>query len=124
MRRVALDWRLSKAEIRAWRRSAEIAAGELERTGLGRVDLDSFRVPDDPDQLSGVAVDVGHHIGTTRMGASADTGVVDPDCRVHEIDNLYVASSSVFPTGGFSNPTLTIIALAIRVADTIKRRLA
>jgi choline dehydrogenase-like flavoprotein len=124
MRRVALDWRLSEAEIRAWRRSAEIVAGELERTGLGRVDLESFRIPDNPDELSGIAVDVGHHIGTTRMGASAETGVVDRDCRVHEVDNLYVASSSVFPTGGFSNPTLTIIALAIRVADTIKRRLA
>jgi choline dehydrogenase-like flavoprotein len=124
MRRVALDWRLGEAEIRAWRRSAEIAAGELGRTGLGHLDLDSFRIPDDPDQLSGIAVDIGHHIGTTRMGASADTGVVDRECRVHEIDNLYVASSSVFPTGGFSNPTLTIIALAIRVADTIKRRLA
>jgi choline dehydrogenase-like flavoprotein len=61
-----------------------------------------------------------HHIGTTRM---ADDGVVDPDCRVHGIENLFVAGSSVFPTGGYVNPTLTIVALALRLADHIAKRL-
>jgi choline dehydrogenase-like flavoprotein len=59
-------------------------------------------------------------MGTTRMSDDAGKGVVDSDCRVHGIANLYVASSSVFPTSGFANPTLTILALAVRLADHIK----
>ena len=58
--------------------------------------------------------------GTTRMHDSPRHGVVDRDCRVHGIGNLYVAGSSVFPTCGYANPTLTIIALSIRLADHLK----
>ena len=65
-----------------------------------------------------------HHIGTTRMAASADEGVVDPDCRVHGVENLYVAGSSVFPTSGHANPTLTVVALAVRLADHLKSVIA
>ena len=61
----------------------------------------------------------GHIMGTTRMGTSRSNSVVDRDCRVHGYDNLFVAGSSVFPTGGYANPTLTIIALALRLADTL-----
>jgi len=56
-------------------------------------------------------------MGGTRMSADPATGVVDADCRVHGYDNLYVAGSSVFPTGGWANPTLTIIALSLRLAE-------
>ena len=63
-------------------------------------------------------------MGTTRMGDSPQTGVVDGDCRVFGVDNLYIASSSVFPTSGFSNPTFTIIALAMRTADLVRARAA
>ena len=55
------------------------------------------------------------------MSASPSEGVVDADCRVHETDNLFVAGSSVFPTGGYANPTLTIIALAMRLGDHLKK---
>jgi choline dehydrogenase-like flavoprotein len=68
-------------------------------------------------------VDANHHIGTTRMGTDPTISVVDANCRVHGYDNLYVGSSAVFPTGGFSNPTLTILALCLRIADEIKARL-
>ena len=62
-------------------------------------------------------------MGTTRMGQSASTSVVDADCRVHGYDNLFVAGSSVFPSGGGSaNPTLTIVALALRLADRLAAR--
>ena len=61
----------------------------------------------------------GHIMGTTRMGTSQSNSVVDLDCRVHGYDNLFVAGSSVFPTGGYANPTLTIVALALRLADTL-----
>ena len=61
----------------------------------------------------------GHIMGTTRMGTSRADSVVDSDCRFHGYDNLFVAGSSVFPTGGYANPTLTILALALRLADTL-----
>ena len=61
-----------------------------------------------------------HPMGTTRMHDSPSQGVVDADCKVHGIANLFIASSSVFPTGGYANPTLTILALALRVADHVK----
>jgi choline dehydrogenase-like flavoprotein len=62
-------------------------------------------------------------MGTTRMHRDPAFGVVDENCRVHSVANLYVAGSSVFPTGGASNPTLTIVALALRLADHLKVRL-
>jgi choline dehydrogenase-like flavoprotein len=61
-----------------------------------------------------------HHMGTTRMSDSPATGVVDADCRVFGVDNLYVAGSSVFPTVGYANPTLTIVALALRLAEHLR----
>jgi len=61
-----------------------------------------------------------HHIGATRMSTSPANGVVDPDCRVHGVDNLYIAGSSVFPTGSHANPTLTLVALALRLADHLQ----
>jgi len=62
-----------------------------------------------------------HHMGTTRMSTDPAQGVVDGDCRVHGIGNLYIAGSSVFPSCGPVNPTLTIVALALRLADHIKQ---
>ena len=62
-----------------------------------------------------------HHMGALRMSASPDDGVVDINSRLHGVDNLYVAGSAVFPTGGYANPTLTIVALALRLADNLKR---
>ena len=64
-----------------------------------------------------------HHMGTTRMATAPDRGVVDTDCRVHGIDNLWIAGSSVFPVAGCSNPTLTLIALAVRLADRLTERM-
>ena len=61
-----------------------------------------------------------HHIGTTRMSADPAHGVVDSDCRVHGLSNFYIAGSSVFPTSGFTNPTLTIVALACRLARHLR----
>ena len=65
-----------------------------------------------------------HHIGTTRMADDPKRGVVDATCRMHGVSNLYVAGSSVFPTSGYANPTLTIVALALRLADELRRRMA
>jgi choline dehydrogenase-like flavoprotein len=64
-----------------------------------------------------------HHMGTTRMHADPRHGVVDANCRVHETDNVYVAGSSVFPTCGYASPTLTLVALALRLADHLKEKI-
>ena len=88
----------------------------LIRLGKGRVRVNNDRIY---KQVWGG----GHTLGTTRMGQSASTSVVDADCRVHGYDNLFVAGSSVFPSGGGSaNPTLTIVALALRLADRLAGR--
>jgi choline dehydrogenase-like flavoprotein len=65
-----------------------------------------------------------HHMGTTRMHADPRKGVVDAQCRAHGMSNLSIAGSSVFPAVGFSNPTLTILALALRIADNVRATLA
>lgn len=62
-----------------------------------------------------------HHSGTTRMSDDPKTGVVDVNCQPHGIGNLFVASSAVFPTNGYANPTLTIVALSLRLADHLKQ---
>lgn len=89
----------------------------LRRRGLGT--FVEHRVEDRdgwPCSLTGGK----HHMGTTRMHPDPRQGVVDPDCRVHGVANLYVAGSSVLPTCGYANPTLTIVALAVRLADRLK----
>jgi choline dehydrogenase-like flavoprotein len=76
---------------------------------------------DDLSGWRGAAIGGKHHMGTTRMHRDAAQGVVDPDALVHGTSNLFIAGSSVFPGGGFANPTLTIVALAIRLADHLKQ---
>jgi choline dehydrogenase-like flavoprotein len=87
----------------------------LLRLGKGRVRINNDRIY---TQVMGG----GHIMGATRMGTGASTSVVDRQCRVHGYENLFVAGSSVFPTGGFANPTLTIVALALRLAETVANR--
>jgi choline dehydrogenase-like flavoprotein len=121
--RIALDWRLSELDKRSLLAGHLAIAEELGRTGLGRLQIDDWLSAD----LTGWAPElVGghHHMGTTRMSRDPGQGVVDPSSRVHGIANLYVAGSSVFPTSGSANPTLTIVALSLRLAEELERRLA
>jgi choline dehydrogenase-like flavoprotein len=118
MRRTVLRWRLGGSEARAVEVLARAIHGEWSRLGIGDFETDLSQVSRD------TFVDYNHHIGTARMGTDRSVSVVDPQCRVHGYDNLYVGSSATFPTGGFSNPTLTAIALALRIADELKVRLA
>jgi choline dehydrogenase-like flavoprotein len=127
-RRADLDWRLSEIDHRTAGVLTRLFAREMARLGLGRVTPDAWL--DDPGhrwplpQAHGDHHDFleggNHHIGTTRMADDPRRGVVDADCRVHGKANLYIAGSSVFPTAGWANPTLTIIALALRLADHLK----
>jgi choline dehydrogenase-like flavoprotein len=116
-RRLRVDWRYSDRDVASAVRSFEILRSEIERSGVGRVS----------EPVGGVAdaihrgVSVGsHHIGGTRMASEPARGVVDAECRVHGVANLFIASSSVFPTTSYANPTLTITALALRIADRIR----
>jgi choline dehydrogenase-like flavoprotein len=116
--RIAVDWRLTEDDKRHIDETHALLAAEIGRTGFGRMrylfDGGQSRWPDD---IRGNE----HHMGTTRMHSDPKLGVVDAECRVHGLANLYIAGSSVFPTGGAANPTLTIVALAVRLADRIKK---
>jgi choline dehydrogenase-like flavoprotein len=114
--RARLDWRPSAIDLDSIRRTLATFAGAVGATGLGRYRAD-FSLEDGEPTLTTTY----HHMGTTRMGTDPRSSVVDPDCRVHGVANLYVAGSSVFPTAGRSNPTFTLVALAIRLADRLRR---
>jgi choline dehydrogenase-like flavoprotein len=120
---IQLDWRLSPDDKRSARRAMEIFANEVGRAGLGRVQI---TFADDGDATRWPASLEGgwHQMGTTRMSDDPKSGVVDRNCRVHGMANLWVAGSSVFTTGGSGTPTMTIITLAYRLADHIKGQLA
>ncbi len=121
--RIELDWRLTELDKRSLRAGHQAIAEELGRTGLGRMQIAEWLAEGD-DGWSQDLEGGHHHIGTTRMSLDPAQGVVDPTSRVHGIANLYVAGSSVFPTCGAANPTLTIVALALRLASHLKERLA
>jgi choline dehydrogenase-like flavoprotein len=116
MRRAALDWRIAEEDDLQLHRGLVILARELGASGIARA-----WIPGDASRFRWRASPGGHHLGTTRMGTDPAASVVDADCRTHDVENLYVAGSSVFPTGGEANPTLTIVALAHRLADTLTR---
>jgi choline dehydrogenase-like flavoprotein len=115
LRKPRLDWRMRELDLLSIRRTQDLLDEELGLAGLGAVEdkLGTERPP-------GVVHGLCHQIGTTRMHVDPKQGVVDPNCRLHAVDNVFVAGSSVFPTSGWANPTLTIVALAIRLADHLK----
>jgi choline dehydrogenase-like flavoprotein len=118
--RVRLDFRVTDSDIEGIHRAHTLLDKHFQRYKIGHVHFY------DNDPLEGIrratrAIN-GHFIGTTRMAADPKKGVVDPDCKVFDIDNLYIASSSVFPTSSHANPTLTIVALAIRLADHLRKK--
>jgi choline dehydrogenase-like flavoprotein len=120
---VRVDWRLSELERRTAAQFSTFIGTELARLGLGRMRLESWLT--DASPLSEAPIEeTYHHIGTTRMADDPAQGVVDAQCRVHGMANLWVAGSSVFPTGGHVNPTFSIVALALRLADHLQKKLS
>lgn len=106
--RAELHWRWRDQEQAGLERLRTSLAGWLDKAGLGRLEVRPGLRPDP---------NAHHHAGTTRMSKNPRHGVVDADGRIHGMDNVYITGSSVFPTVGFANPTLTIVALALRLAD-------
>lgn len=119
-RRVRIDWRYQPADIDSVRRTLDLMAAEFARCGVGQLQIDPQTLEEDLLRYGAYG---GHHIGTARMGRDPRTSVVDADARVHDVTNLYIAGSAVFPTSGQANPTLTLLALSLRLADHIARRL-
>ena len=115
LHRLVLDWRIPDSVHHSLLRLQEVLGRALERRGLGTLE---------PGADVPRYADASHHMGTTRMSDSPRTGVVDRDCRVHGVRNLYIAGSAVFPSAGHANPTLTIVALALRLVDHLSARKA
>jgi choline dehydrogenase-like flavoprotein len=105
--KLVVDWQLNSVDRESFGRITDGLREGFEQAGLGLLEFGALTLED--------TFDAAHHIGATRMATDATDGVVDPDCRVFSTENLYVASSSVFPTGSSMAPTLTIIALARRL---------
>lgn len=118
LRRVAVDWRLTDREVASIRGLAERLIRSLGERHRGRVRLQMRE-----NEPWARAHWSNHHLGTTRMDPDPKRGVVDRDSQVHGVDGLYVAGSSVFPTSGVSNPTYTILALTLRLAEHLRGRL-
>ena len=114
--RVKLDWRKTEFDVETVRKTVIELGSLLARQDLGRARLADWVLQDGPwpeDQSFGGY----HHMGGTRMSASAAEGIVTPDLRLWGMENMYIAGSSVFPSGGHANPTLTIVQLSLRLAD-------
>jgi len=114
-RKIKLNWKLSPQDIDSIDRGLNIIKSEVYKYKLGKL-----YIAENKEEMKEGIHGGWHHMGTTRMHENPKQGVVDKNCKVHNVDNLFVAGSSVFPTGGYANPTLTILALALRLADYIK----
>jgi choline dehydrogenase-like flavoprotein len=112
LRKTALDWKVTEADRRNMLQGMRLFSRDLARSGNGRVRVPSL------DDFEGPFL-VGHQMGTTRMSADPRKGVTNPYGRVHDIANLFIAGSSVFPTYGYVNPTLTLLGTTLRTVDHI-----
>lgn len=119
LRKIKVDWRLCELDRRTIRKAIELIGEELGRLGLGRIKLADWLVERNSEWAKALRGSC-HHMGTTRMADDPKRGVVDQNCRLHTVHNLYMAGSSVFPTTGYANPTLTIVALTLRLASHLK----
>jgi choline dehydrogenase-like flavoprotein len=119
MPRARLNWQLTELDKRSMRTFYQVLGREMGRSGTGRVQIRDWLLSDDctwPSFISGG----WHHMGTTRMSADPRQGVVDANCHVHGLANLYIGGASVYATAGAVNPTLTLVALSLRLADHLK----
>jgi choline dehydrogenase-like flavoprotein len=117
MPRLHIDWRYSAGDVDTVRRSIGLLASEFARTGVGQLDYLTETV--EPEMIRYGAYG-GHHIGTARMGSDPRSSAVDANCCVHGVSNLFIASTATFPTSSQANPTLTLIALSLRLAAHVR----
>ncbi|HUR60455.1 MAG TPA: GMC family oxidoreductase [Opitutaceae bacterium] len=122
MPRANLRWKFTGLDKRSVRVFYELLGKELGRAGLGRVQLMEWLLDGDDDKWPNILSGGWHHMGTARMHDDPKQGVVDANCKVHGLANLHVAGASVYTTGGAVNPTLTLVALSLRLADHLKTK--
>jgi choline dehydrogenase-like flavoprotein len=122
MPRVQVDWRLTDRVKRTFDRTLEILAKDMEQSGVAQVKLDP-KIEGGEWPSTFEKEGTWHHMGTTRMHDSPKHGVVDRHCKVHGMNNLYIAGSSVFPTAGANFPTITLSALALRLSEHVSNEL-
>ncbi|WP_085317138.1 GMC oxidoreductase [Derxia lacustris] len=119
MPQLSIDWRYTQKDIETVSTSLDVIGEELRRAGVGELSYDRATIERDVMRYGAYG---GHHIGTARMGSDPRSSVVDANCQVHGVDGLFVASAAVFPTSSQANPTLTVIALALRLGDHLRAR--
>jgi len=122
MPRGMLHWELTQLEKRSLRKIYEIIGQQAGISEKGRVRLLEYLQDENDDTWPEFTGGGWHHMGTTRMGEDVKESVVNADCKVHGIDNLYMAGSSCYVTAGAPNPTLTLVALTLRLSDHLKAR--
>jgi choline dehydrogenase-like flavoprotein len=121
--RAQLHWELSNLEKKSMRTFYHVLGKQIGQAGLGRIKLYEF-LRDEKDETWPATTGGGwHHMGTTRMSNDPKLGVTDAHCQVHGIDNFYLAGSSNFVTAGAPNPTLTLVALTLRLSDHMKQKI-
>jgi choline dehydrogenase-like flavoprotein len=118
LRRTRLNWQISDEEVETLRTYVRVATGAFQRKGFAIVDPPRGFY-EDADLVRSMCCDSFHHIGGTRMSVSPADGVVNPNLQLHGVANAFVCSLSVFPCSGFSNPTHTLLALAMRLSDQL-----
>ncbi|MNJ43023.1 Fructose dehydrogenase large subunit [compost metagenome] len=117
MRKIKLDWKITDLDVKTANKAQQLIAEDFIERGIGR-----FRMTN-PMTIDSRDLDYGnHHIGTVRMGESINSGVVDKNCKVFGLSNLYASGSGVFPTSGVTNPTLALTALSLRLADHLTQK--
>lgn len=118
--RLRIDWRYTRQDVETIRTSVKLLADDLRHSGVGAMDYDPDMVETEMIRYGAYG---GHHMGTARMGDDPRTSVVDRNCGVHGIGNLFISSAATFPTSSQANPTLTIVALALRLAAHLSGQL-
>jgi choline dehydrogenase-like flavoprotein len=120
MPRLEVDWRYTQQDVATITNSLALFAEDVARSGCGTY---RFQPDEVENEIRRYGAYGGHHLGTTRMGSDPLTSVVDANCRVHGLNNLYIAGGSVFATSSQANPTLTAVALALRLGNHLLTRL-
>nr|WP_255529485.1 GMC family oxidoreductase [Polaromonas sp. CG_9.11] len=121
MPQLHVDWQYSPADIDSIRGTLEVLSQEFAASGVAQLEYDAETLEEDLTRFGAYG---GHHIGTARMGTDERTSVVNAQCQVHSVHNLFIAGSAVFPTSSQANPTLTLIALSLRLAHTLAQKLS
>lgn len=120
LRRIRFDWQIAEIDYRTLETAVLELGAHFAEQGIGRIQLDEWLLVEPlklPGLGQGMRVGGHHHMCATRMSTDPAEGVVDADCRVHGVSNLYIGGSSAFATAGFANPTYTIVQLALRMGD-------